>query len=48
MYEERWFCGVVFRVAQEWFGTWAALVGVEASLVAAAVRGRVGVLMLTD
>ena len=25
VYEELWFRGVVFRVAQEWFGTWAAL-----------------------
>jgi hypothetical protein len=26
VFEELWFRGVVFRVAQEWFGTWAALV----------------------
>lgn len=26
VYEELWFRGVVFRLAQEWFGTWAALV----------------------
>jgi membrane protease YdiL (CAAX protease family) len=25
IYEELWFRGVVFRVAQEWFGSWAAL-----------------------
>jgi hypothetical protein len=25
VYEELWFRGVVFRLAQEWFGTWAAL-----------------------
>jgi hypothetical protein len=26
VFEELWFRGVVFRLAQEWFGTWAALV----------------------
>lgn len=25
VYEELWFRGVIFRLAQEWFGTWAAL-----------------------
>ena len=26
IYEELWFRGVIFRLAQEWFGSWAALV----------------------